>query len=222
MNNEILIATGLEKSYARREVLRGASLTVQRGEFLSVMGESGSGKSTLLGILGGNIRPESGSVLFDGRDVTRMTDRELASLRRRELGFVFQSLNLIGTLNARDNILLPLVFDGADLRAGEERMRDFAARMGVAELLNAFPEELSGGERQRVAITRAMVHEPILLMLDEPTGSLDSKSAADVMCLLRSLNRERGVTVLQVTHSELAASYGNRIVRMCDGLVSEL
>ena len=138
MTDDVLIARDLVKRYARREVLQGASLSVRRGEFLSVMGESGSGKSTLLNILAGNLRPDGGSVLLNGREITRMNDRELAALRRRELGFVFQSLNLIGTLNVRDNILLPLVLDGADLRAGRERMRDYAEQMRVAELLDAF------------------------------------------------------------------------------------
>ena len=219
--NTVLTATDLKKSYGTREILHGVSLRVEAGEFLSVMGESGSGKSTLLNLLAGNLRPDAGSITLGGREITSMTDRELARLRRTDLGFVYQSLNLIGTLTARDNILLPLVLDRADLNEGKERMRAVTERMRVAHLLGAFPETLSGGERQRVAIARAMVHRPAILMLDEPTGSLDSHSAAEVMELLRELNREEGVTVLQVTHSAVAASYGDRTVFMRDGRVSD-
>lgn len=219
--NVVLLAENLKKSYGTREILHGVSLRVEAGEFLSVMGESGSGKSTLLNLLAGNLRPDAGTVTLNGREVTAMTDRELARLRRTDLGFVYQSLNLIDTLTARDNILLPLVLDRADLNEGKKRMRAVTERMRVEHLLDAFPETLSGGERQRVAIARAMVHRPAILMLDEPTGSLDSRSATEVMELLRELNREEEVTILQVTHSTIAASYGDRTVFMRDGRVSD-
>ena len=215
-------ATDLHKSYGSREILRGVTLTARKGEFLSIMGKSGSGKSTLLNVLAGNLRPDSGSVLFDGEEMRDMKERRLAELRRTRLGFVYQSLNLISTLNARDNILLPLYLNRDDLKKGRETMQDMAKVLGIADLLNAFPSELSGGERQRVAIARAMVHDPSVLMLDEPTGSLDNRSTLDVMELLTNLNRQYGITVIQVTHSPQAAEYGNRIVRLSDGEIVDV
>lgn len=212
-------AQGIIKSYGNREILCGIDLNVSRGEFLSIMGKSGSGKSTLLGVLAGNLRPDGGKVLLDGEDVTAMKDKDLSRLRRTKLGFVYQSLNLIPTLSVRDNILLPLYLGRDDLRRGKQKMTETAELLGVAHLLRSFPEKLSGGERQRVAITRAMIHDPKVLMLDEPTGSLDSRSTADVMELLCRLNRELGVTVIQVTHSEQAATYGTRVIRLSDGRV---
>lgn len=212
-------ATGLRHSYGKREILRGVDLCAEQGEFLSIMGKSGSGKSTLLNVLAGNLHPDAGSVILDGRDVTAMREKELARLRRTRLGFVYQSLNLIPTLSARDNILLPLYLDHADLQRGREKMRELADFLGVGQLLSSFPNQMSGGERQRVAIARAMVHDPAVLMLDEPTGSLDSRSTEDVMQLLCKLNREYGVTVIQVTHSEQAAAYGTRVILLKDGQV---
>ena len=217
----MITATDLRKSYGNREILRGVSLEVERGEFLSIMGKSGSGKSTLLAVLAGNLRPDAGQVLLDGRDVTAMNDRELSKLRRTRLGFVYQALNLIPTLNALDNILLPLYLNRDDLKAAKNRLEEMAELLGIKALLSAFPGEMSGGERQRVAIARAMLHDPAVLMLDEPTGSLDNRSTLDVMELLCRLNSERGVTVVQVTHSEQAAAYGTRVLRLSDGRFTE-
>ena len=214
-------ANQLHKRYSEQAILSGVDLTVEDGEFLSIMGESGSGKSTLLSILSGNLRPDVGSVTLDGHELTAMRERELAKLRRTALGFVYQSLNLVPTLNAADNILLPLVLDRADLRAGRERMKKFAETLRISHLLGAFPKTMSGGECQRVAIARAMVHEPSVLMLDEPTGSLDAGSTEEVMELLRELNQTHGVTVIQVTHSTLTAGYGNRTVILTDGRLTE-
>lgn len=217
----MLQAKQLHKRYGEQTILAGVDLCVADGEFLSIMGESGSGKSTLLSILAGNLRPDAGSVTLDGRELTSMRERELAKLRRTSLGFVYQSLNLVPTLNAADNILLPLVLDRADLREGRERMKKFADTLRVSHLLGALPKTMSGGERQRVAIARAMVHEPSVLMLDEPTGSLDARSTEEVMELLRELNQTHGVTVIQVTHSALTAAYGNRTVTLTDGRLTE-
>lgn len=214
-------ANQLHKRYGEQTILSGVDLTVEDGEFLSIMGESGSGKSTLLSILSGNLRPDAGRVTLDGHELTAMRERELAKLRRTALGFVYQSLNLVPTLNAADNILLPLVLDRADLRAGGERMKKFAETLRISHLLGAFPKTMSGGECQRVAIARAMVHEPSVLMLDEPTGSLDAGSTEEVMELLRELNQTHGVTVIQVTHSTLTAGYGNRTVILTDGRLTE-
>lgn len=212
-------ARGIIKSFGDHQIIKGIDLTVEKGEFVSIMGKSGSGKSTLLNILAGNLRPDMGEVMLDGISLALAKEHELAKLRRSKLGFVYQSLNLIATLNARDNILLPIYLDGGDLRAAKVRMKDFAELMGILRLLDCFPETMSGGEQQRVAITRAMVHEPSVLMLDEPTGSLDSRSTKDVMELLCRLNRERGVTVVQVTHSAEAAAYGTRTIHISDGQV---
>lgn len=217
----MLKACQIYKSYGDHTVLRGVDLEVGDGEFLSIMGESGSGKSTFLGILAGNLRADSGSVLLDGEDLSQMSEKKLARMRRTKLGFVFQSLNLIPTLNAKDNILLPLYLNREDMKKGQERMMEMTELLRVSHLLGSFPSEMSGGERQRIAIARAMVHEPSVLMLDEPTGSLDSRATADVMELLRTLNTQCNVTVIQVTHSRQAATYGNRTVFMCDGVISE-
>ena len=213
-------ATQITKSFDGRQILKGIDLEVADGEFLSIMGESGSGKSTFLSILAGNLRADSGSVLLDGEDLSSMNEKKLAKLRRTKLGFVYQSLNLIPTLNVKDNILLPLYLDRASLRKGRERMEEMAELLRVSHLMNAFPKDMSGGECQRVAIARAMVHEPSVLMLDEPTGSLDTHATADVMELLCRLNRECGVTVIQVTHSRQTSLYGDRTVFISDGLVS--
>ena len=212
-------ATAIHKSYGNHTVLRGIDLVIEKGEFVSIMGKSGSGKSTLLNVLAGNLKPDAGSVLLDGTDIVRLNEKELAKLRRRELGFVYQSLNLIPTLNGKDNILLPLYLDRQNITKGKETMRKLASYLGIDELLHRFPDEMSGGERQRVAIARALIHNPAVLMLDEPTGSLDNRSTKEVMALLCKLNQELGITILQVTHSEAAAACGSRIIRLSDGEV---
>jgi len=217
----MLSAKGLYKSYGEHEILHGVDLQVEKGEFVSIMGESGSGKSTLLGVLAGNLRPDAGEVWLDGLQISALCERELAKFRRTSLGFVYQSLNLVSTLQARDNILLPLILDRADLSAGEKRMQTLAEYLHVAHLLERYPAEMSGGERQRVAIARALLHDPEILMLDEPTGSLDSATTAQVMELLVDINKRFGVTVIQVTHSAAAATYGGRIVELCDGRMIE-
>lgn len=217
----MLSAKGLYKSYGAHEILHGVELQVEKGEFVSIMGESGSGKSTLLGVLAGNLRPDAGEVWLDGLQISALSERELAKFRRTSLGFVYQSLNLISTLQAKDNILLPLLLDRADLAVGKEKMQTLAEYLHVAHLLERYPAEMSGGERQRVAIARALLHDPEILMLDEPTGSLDSATTAQVMELLVDINRRFGVTVIQVTHSAAAATYGGRIVELCDGRVVE-
>lgn len=217
----MLIATDLYKSYGKQEILHGVSLQLARGEFVSIMGESGSGKSTLLNILAGNLAPDRGSVMLDGVQVSTLSERELAKFRRTSLGFVYQSLNLVPTLQARDNILLPIYLDRGDVRAAEKRMLELVDFLRVGDQLDSYPEEMSGGQRQRVAIARALLHDPKILMLDEPTGSLDSSSTAQVMELLVDINRRLGVSVIQVTHSAAAAAYGGRVVELCDGRVVE-
>jgi len=218
----MLIAKNVKKSFNNREILKGISLVIEDGEFVSIMGQSGSGKSTLLSILSGNLHPDEGSVSFDGFEISSAGEKEMANFRRGELGFVYQSLNLITTLNAEDNILLPLYLAKEDLKKGREYMHILAEKMSISHLLNAMPENMSGGERQRVAIARALIHHPKIIMLDEPTGSLDSKSTKEVLELLRNINKEMGITVIQVTHSIEAAEYADRIIYVKDGEVSSL
>ena len=214
-------AEKIYKSFGDREILHGIDITVEDGEFVCIMGESGSGKSTLLGIMGGNITPDGGRVFINGTDICRLKEAEMAKLRRMELGFVYQSLNLINTLRGDENILLPLYLDKANIKKGRERMGELADIMGISHVLKSFPEQMSGGERQRIAIARALIHSPSVIMLDEPTGSLDSESTAHVLELLKKINREMNVSIIQVTHSEDAASYGNRTVYLRDGRVTE-
>lgn len=218
----MLIAKNVKKSYENREVLKGVDLVVADGEFVSIMGESGSGKSTLLSILSGNIAPDEGSVSFDGFEISSADERSIAKFRRGNLGFVYQSLNLISTLSAEDNILLPLYLSKADIVEGRERMKKLADRIGIPHLLASMPENMSGGERQRVAIARALIHNPKIIMLDEPTGSLDSKSTKEVLELLSDLHKEMGISIIQVTHSMDAAKYADRIIYVKDGEVSAL
>ena len=215
----MLIAENIIKSYKSQEVLRGASLSVNDGEFVSIMGESGSGKSTLLSILAGNTKADSGSVIIDGENVSDFNDEQLARLRREKLGFVYQSLNLIPTLTAEDNILLPVHFAKRPISYGKERVEFLSDKLEIRKLLKKFPDEMSGGERQRVAIARALVNEPKIIMLDEPTGSLDSRTTGEVLKLLLSINKELGVSVIQVTHSIDAAKISDRIIRLWDGQV---
>ena len=215
----MLIAKNVKKSYNNREILKGIDVEIGDGEFVSIMGESGSGKSTLLSILSGNARPDEGEVTFDGFLVSEAGEKELAKWRRTDLGFVYQSLNLISTLSAEDNILLPLYLAHEDVRAGREYMHTLAERMNISHLLSSMPESMSGGERQRVAIARALIHHPKILLLDEPTGSLDSKSTTEVLELISELHKEMGVAIVQVTHSLDAAKYADRIIRIKDGEV---
>lgn len=216
----MLIAKNVKKSYNNREILKGIDLVIEDGEFVSIMGESGSGKSTLLSILSGNARPDGGTVTLDGFEISSASEKELARFRRGELGFVYQSLNLIPTLSAEDNILLPLYLSKADMKAGREYMRTLADRMSISHLLTSMPEDMSGGERQRVAIARALIHHPKIIMLDEPTGSLDSKSTTEVLELISEIHREMGISIIQVTHSPDAAGYADRIIYVKDGEVA--
>ena len=217
----MLIAKDIVKSYGAQKVLRGVSITVADGEFVSIMGESGSGKSTLLSILAGNTRADGGTVEIDGVDITSFTHKELARVRRDTVGFVYQSLNLLPTLSGEDNILLPVILAKGDIKEGRKRMHELAETLNVTHLLKKLPEDMSGGERQRIAIARAIINKPKILMLDEPTGSLDSKNTEDVLNLLKKINAESGITVLQVTHSHAAAEVGDRIITISDGAVIE-
>lgn len=203
------------------DALRGVTLRVEPADYLAIVGPSGSGKSTLMHLLGCLDRPTSGSLLLGGRDVARLSDGELAARRNHAIGFVFQSFHLLGRTSALDNVALPLVYRG--VRKAERRVRAASALtdVGLAHRLNHRPGQLSGGEQQRVAIARALVGEPTVLLADEPTGNLDSRSGMDVMTLLGRLNSERGMAVVVVTHDLEIAAHALRRVHMRDGIVEQ-
>jgi putative ABC transport system ATP-binding protein len=200
------------------EALQDVRLTIQPGEFVAVMGASGSGKSTLLHVMAGLTRPDAGRVLVAGRDLAAMSDRARTVFRRCHIGLVFQAFNLIPTLTARDNILLPLLADGRSEPAGD-RLSALLARFGISDRLRHPPDALSGGEQQRVAIARAVITDPAVLLADEPTGSLDSSSGQGICLLLKELCEERRRTVVVVTHEPAVAVWAQRIVVLRDGRI---
>jgi putative ABC transport system ATP-binding protein len=201
--------------------LRGVSLDVERGEFLSVTGPSGSGKSTFMHIIGCLDRPSSGQYFLDGQDVARMSRDELAVVRNARIGFVFQGFNLLKRTSAIDNVELPLLYSGSTLRPGERRTRalDALTAVGLGTRTDHHPNQLSGGQQQRVAIARSLINAPSILLADEPTGNLDTRTSIEVMEIFQRLNRERGITVLLITHEPDIAEYGTRIVSFRDGAV---
>ena len=200
-------------------VLRNISLTIARGEFVSIMGPSGSGKSTLLYILSGLDTPTKGSVLLNGRDISGLDDAKKSIMRRRNIGFVFQFYNLIPNLNVEENIMLPILLDGKDIKEYRHKLNDILDIVGLSGHRRHTPRELSGGQQQRAAIARALINDPDIIFADEPTGNLDSKSGEEILSLLRSSNQEQGKTILMVTHSKDAAEYGNRRIYVRDGVV---
>jgi putative ABC transport system ATP-binding protein len=199
--------------------LAGVSLTVRRGEFLAIMGRSGSGKSTLLNVIGCLDRPTAGVVRLDGEDVTRVPTRQLPRIRREKIGFVFQSFNLIPTLTALENVMLPMEYAGLPEATRHTRARAALDAVGLADRLRHRPRELSGGQQQRVAIARALAPEPAIILADEPTGALDTHSARAVIGLMRQFNRERQQTFILVTHDPMVAEQTDRIIRLSDGRV---
>ena len=216
----LLEAKNIEKSFVENiKVLRGVSLTVQKGDFISIEGASGSGKSTLLTILGGIDRPDSGEVLFCGEDIAKMTEKELAILRRTKIGFVFQFFNLAPYLTVFENVLLPIILDKKKVSEYENKALDLLKDLGIYEYKDRLPAALSGGEQQRVAIARGLIFSPDVIMLDEPTGNLDSVNSAGIMDLLKRINLELGTTIIQVTHSRENAEYGNRKIVIKDGII---
>jgi putative ABC transport system ATP-binding protein len=219
----ILEATGITKTIDtgthRVEILRGVDLELPAGQFVAIMGASGSGKSTLLGLLAGLDTPTSGKVIIDGIDITGLNEDALALVRGRKIGFVFQSYQLIPTLTAEENVLLPFELSGGDVAAGLIRARELLANVGLADRMDHYPVQLSGGEQQRVALARAFMCKPPILMADEPTGNLDSVNGAHVLDLLISLNQREGTTLVLVTHDRALASRADRIVTLSDGQV---
>jgi putative ABC transport system ATP-binding protein len=201
--------------------LDGISLDIARGEFAVIMGPSGSGKSTLLHLIGGLDRPTSGELLVDQRLVGQMADDQVTLFRRTRIGFVFQFFNLLPTLTALENVTLPFILDGRSQEEAEQRARTLLDKMGLENRKDHLPEEMSGGEIQRIAVARALAFNPPILLADEPTGNLDSKTGESILALLREINRENGCTIVMVTHSREAARYGDRTILFRDGRVEE-
>ena len=218
----ILKVENLGKTYTGRfganqvRALSNVSFELEQGEYAAIMGESGSGKTTLLNMLAAFDRPTAGRVMLEGRDLASIQENELAAFRRDSLGFVFQDFNLLDTFNLRDNIFLPLVLAGKGYVEMAERLQPIAQRMGITDILNKFPYEVSGGQKQRAAVARAVITGPKLLLADEPTGALDSKSADGLMDLFTALNAS-GQTILMVSHSTKAASHAGRVIFIKDG-----
>ncbi len=221
----IIQTENLTKIYGTGETavvaLDHVHMAVEKGEFLAVMGPSGCGKSTLLHLVGGLDRPTEGRVLLDGRDLTALRDDDLAALRRRRIGFVFQFYNLIPVLTALENAALPLLLDGVKPTEAHRRAEEWLRRLGMGDRLHYRPDQLSGGQQQRVAIARALVAEPDLILADEPTGNLDSRAGDEIAALLRRIASEWGRTVLLVTHDPRVAAHADRILFMKDGRIMD-
>lgn len=221
---EILKVTDLKKTYTSRfggaqvQALKGVTFSVERGEYVAIMGESGSGKTTLLNLLAALDKPTGGTVELEGKRLDSVRENALAAFRRENLGFVFQEFNLLDTFSLRDNILLPLVLGGTPAAELEARLLPIAQSLGIAELLNKYPYEVSGGQKQRAAAARALITNPKLILADEPTGALDSQSSAELLRVFSQMN-ENGQTILMVTHSTDAASHANRVLFIRDGVV---
>lgn len=216
----VLEVSGLNKMYNGKipyRALADIDLVVSKGEFVGIMGPSGSGKTTLLNVVSTIDRPTSGKVLINGTDPFKLSPEGLAQFRRRELGFVFQAFNLLDTMTVKENIFLPMTLEGANLGEMKDRLAAIADKLGIAGILDKRTYEISGGQAQRTAIARALIHKPKLVLADEPTGNLDSKSARDVMELMSGLNKGDGATMLLVTHDAMAASYCDRVVFIKDG-----
>lgn len=221
---ELLVVNNLKKVYTTRfglnsvTALNGATFTVERGEYVAVMGESGSGKTTLLNIIAALDKPTSGEVMLDGKNIAAVKESAMTSFRRDNLGFVFQDFNLLDTFCVKDNIFLPLVLSGKSCDEMEVRLRFIAPKLGITDILQKYPYEISGGQKQRVAVARALITSPKLVLADEPTGALDSRSAGALLRLFESINND-GQTILMVTHSIRAASHAKRVLFIKDGIV---
>ncbi|WP_400193828.1 ABC transporter ATP-binding protein [Hymenobacter sp. B81] len=218
----VIDTTEISKVYQmgteRIHALRSVTIRIQRGEYVAFMGPSGSGKSTLMNIVGCLDTPTSGAYVLNGKDVSRMTDNQLAEVRNREIGFVFQTFNLLPRATSLDNVALPLIYAGYSKSEREEKAMEALRSVGLADRAKHKPNELSGGQRQRVAIARALVNDPSIILADEPTGNLDSKTSYEIMDLFEALYA-KGNTIIMVTHEDDIAHYAHRIVRLRDGLV---
>jgi putative ABC transport system ATP-binding protein len=220
----IVEAANLKKTYMLGKVpveaLRGVNLKVESGDFLAILGPSGSGKSTLMNLVGALDKPTDGSVLIEGVDISTLNDDQLTDLRLR-IGFVFQFFNLIPRFSARENVELSMSIAGLSKADRRKRAEDLLEIVGLRERMNHKPAELSGGEQQRVAIARALANNPKFLLMDEPTGNIDSKTASEIICLIKRLNEEKAVTIIMVTHDQRLAGQSKRIVQMFDGVITQ-
>lgn len=220
----VLTVEGVKKTYTTRfggnrvQALKGVSFSVEKGEYVAIMGESGSGKTTLLNILAALDKPTGGRIVLDGRELSGIKEKELAAFRRENLGFVFQEFNLLDTFSVKDNILLPLVLEGKKIDEMESRLAEIAGALRISDILGKYPYEISGGQKQRTAVARAIITDPKLILADEPTGALDSTSAGELLLVFGKIN-ENGQTILMVTHSVDAASHAGRVLFIRDGVV---
>jgi putative ABC transport system ATP-binding protein len=208
--------------YYEVRAINGITMKIEDGEFIAIMGPSGSGKSTLLYLIGCLDRPTKGEVVIDGVETSKLSDDELTRLRREKLGFVFQQYNLISTLTALENVELPMIFRGVPKNERKRKAMELLRLIGIEDVAERKPMEISGGQQQRVAIARAMANEPEILLCDEPTGNLDSKSGRQIMGIIKELNEEKGVTVILVTHDPSMAEFAERIVRLRDGRLQDV
>ena len=218
----LLQAKNVTKYFGENCVLNDVSIDIEKGSFVSIIGASGSGKSTLLTILGGIDKPTKGTVTLDGEEISAMSEKQLAILRRSKLGFVFQFFNLAPYLTAEENVLLPIMLSGKVTDEHRARAKELMEYLGVIEQKDKLPQKMSGGEQQRVAIARGLIINPEVILLDEPTGNLDSRNSAEIMNLLKRINEEMGTTIVQVTHSDLNAQYGDRIIAIKDGKILDV
>lgn len=223
----VLHAQNVRKSYGARnhvqQVLKGIDLRVSEGEFVGIMGPSGAGKTTLLNVLATIDRATEGAILIDGDDISKMKDTRLSAFRRDKLGFIFQDYNLLDTLTVKENILLPISLGKVKKREAETRFNEIATILGITDIAHKYPHEISGGQKQRTSAARALINEPSMVFADEPTGALDSKSASSLLKTMEDVNKERGVTIMMVTHDAVASSYCSRVVFLKDGTIySEL
>lgn len=221
----IISVKNVSKSFGTKknsvEVLKDINIEIKKGEFVSLMGQSGSGKSTLLYLIGGLDNPTKGAIEIAGKDISKMKDKSKSKMRRQDIGFVFQFYNLVPNLTVEENILLPVVMDGKSKSKYKKELDEILKIVGLENKRRCLPRELSGGQQQRVSIARAVIMNPAIILADEATGNLDSKSGKDVMELFSKINKEKNITILQVTHSQQIADYGNRTIHLKDGRIVE-
>ena len=223
--NTIISAENIIKVFGEGEnkltVLDNISIQIKQGEFASIMGPSGCGKSTLLYMLGGLDNPTSGRILIEGKDINKMKDKEKSKVRREDIGFVFQFYNLVQNLTVEENIMLPIVMAGKKIKEYKQELDELLEMVGLMDKRKSIPSKLSGGQQQRVSIARAVIASPKIILADEPIGNLDSKAGQEIMSLFKVINQQKNITILQVTHSEESAKFGDRVIRLRDGVIEK-